>query len=839
MKKTIQINIAGVVFNIEEDAYEKLSNYLRAIQQYFSSYEGSQEIVSDIEARIAEKFWIKDKSDVSSQVITLEGVNDLIKSMGNVADFEAIQEEEDLKTSAHTKSESRSFAETGTPAEEKTTFGGQQSTTAGSGPKRLYRDVKRKALGGVLAGLAHYFNVDVVWMRIIFLFIFLGIPPLIDDLAPFSGFVFLAYFVCWLVFPASTTLTEDEKIKKFYRDKDNKVLGGVASGLAAYFGVDVTVIRLLFVLGVLLFGTGFLAYIILWIVAPKAQTLTQKMEMKGEPVTLSNIETNIKESLKVDKTAPENALTKILLFPFRLIAVVIKGIGEILKNLGPVARVLSGIALMVFALVILAGVIASVAAFFGMVSGFEGTEFFDNGPFRSLADDIHPMTGFFAFLASFTPFLALLLVGLILITNRRIGTRNFWISLLGLWLAGLMGTGILATKYALNFKKKSKVEVTKNFPLPTQTLLLDSYDNHDDNFDGFEVNNRVSVELEGYEGTDLKLEQRFEAHGRTKADAEKNARNVIYDVKQKDSVLIFNEELLLAENARIRGQDLDMTLFIPYDKTFKLTRRFYYEVFNRWHNDNFEVDGDDIDKYTFVMKRDSGMICRDCPKLSNEEREAIRDRNDHYDEDGNSFDMEVFDGKGQFEKKFDERNFSKVEVGGAFIVTVRQGDTYSVTADSDSQDNIDDLDIDVKGGTLEIEYRDKFSFNRRNERTRIIITMPKLEGLDLSGASTAKVIGFKDKSQDIDISLTGAVKAAIDVDANKIDLNATGAANADFRGSADKMDIDVTGACHIDARRMEINRVNADATGASRINLGKVKEMNSSHTSGASKITRE
>lgn len=832
MKKTIQINIAGVVFNIEEDAYDKLSNYLRSIQQYFASYEGNQEIVSDIEARIAEKFWIKDKADNTSQVITLEGVNDLIKSMGSVADFEAIEEEEDLKSSAFTAASSKGF--TGT-ADEKAGFGGQQTTTAG--PKRLYRDVKRKALGGVLAGLAHYFNIDVVWMRIIFLFLFLGIPPLIDDLAPISGFVFLGYFVCWIIFPPSTNLVEDEKIKKFYRDNDNKVLSGVASGLAAYFGVDVTVIRLLFVLGVLFFGTGLLAYIILWIVAPKANTLTQKMEMKGEPVTLSNIETNIKENLKVDKNAPENALTKILLFPFRLIAVVIKGIGEILKNLGPVARVLAGMVVMIFALSVLVAVVVSLAAFFGVMTGFEGNDFFDHTPFRVFAEDIHPMTGFFAFLASFTPFLALLLVGLILLTNRRIGTRNFWISLLGLWLAGLMGTGILATKYALNFKKKGKVEVTKNFALPTQTLVLDAYDNTDD--DGFEVTNRVSVDLAGYEGADLKLEQRFEAQGRTKADAEKNARSVVYDVKQKDSVLVFDEDLLLSENARFRGQDLDMTLYIPYEKPFRLTGRFYNQVFNRWHNDNYEVDYDDVDKYTFVMKRDSGMICRDCPKLSEEEREAIRDRNDHYDEDGNSFNMEVFQGKGQFEKKFDVRDFSKIDVGGAFIVTVRQGDSYSVSADSDDQENLDDLDIDVKGNSLEIEYRDKFSFGRRNERTRINITMPKLQGLDLSGASTAKVIGFKDKNQDVDISLTGAVKAAIDIDARKIDLNATGAANADLRGTADRVDIDVTGACQIDTRKMEINQVNADATGASRIRLGKVKDLSSSHTSGASKISRE
>ncbi|WP_435357412.1 PspC domain-containing protein [Emticicia sp. SJ17W-69] len=833
MKKTIQINIAGMVFNIEEDAYDKLNNYLLSIKQYFSSYEGNQEIVSDIEARIAEKFWTNHKSD-SQPVISLDSVNDLIKSMGTVSDFEAIQEEEDLRNSSQPIKPKSTVSNA-----ESTTGDNTQSPNATAEPKRLYRDVKRKALGGVLAGLAHYFNIDVVWVRIIYLFLFLGLPPISDDLGPLSGFVFLGYFICWIVFPPNANLDEDKKIKKFYRDNDSKVLGGVCSGLAAYFGVDITVIRLLFVLGVFLFGTGFLAYIILWIVAPKAQTLTQKMEMKGEPVTLSNIESNIKESINVDKNAPENALTKILLFPFRLVGIIIKGLGEILKNLGPVARVLAGIVLMLFSLSILVAVVASIAAFFGVVSGIEGTEFFDNSPFKFFSQDIHPMTGFFAFLAAFTPFLALLLVGLILVSNRSIGTRNFWISLLGLWLAGLMGTGILATKYALNFKKKGKFEQTKNYPftLTGKTLVLSSNNNQDDDFDGMKIKNDVDISLEGYEGADLKLEQHFEASGRTRVEAEANAKNILYNISQKDSTLIFDQKILLPEKARFRGQDLEMTLYIPYEKPFKITRDFYHSVYRSdWNQRNFDIDGDDIDKYTFVMKRDSGMICRDCPKLSDDEREALNERD--YNDDESSFNYDVFENKGQHERKFDVKNFKKIEAGGAFVVTIRKGDTFSITADSDDEEELDDLDLDVDGNTLKISHKDKFSFNNRHHTVRFNITMPTLEAIDFSGASTVKAIGFKDKNQDLDIELTGASKAAIDVEVRRIDFNASGASKADLRGSADRMDMDISGACQIDATRMEINQVKAEANGASHASFGKVKDLNS-NTSGASKITRE
>eukprot|EP01098_Paradermamoeba_levis_P001456 TRINITY_DN11739_c0_g1_i1.p2 TRINITY_DN11739_c0_g1~~TRINITY_DN11739_c0_g1_i1.p2 ORF type:complete len:130 (+),score=1.10 TRINITY_DN11739_c0_g1_i1:505-894(+) len=98
MKKTISINISGVIFHIEEDGYDKLKNYLTTVQQYFSTYEDSQEIVTDIENRIAEKLLAKLKS-ADKQAVSLEDVNELIAAMGTIADFEAVEEEEVLVTS--------------------------------------------------------------------------------------------------------------------------------------------------------------------------------------------------------------------------------------------------------------------------------------------------------------------------------------------------------------------------------------------------------------------------------------------------------------------------------------------------------------------------------------------------------------------------------------------------------------------------------------------------------------------------------------------------------------------------------------------------------------------
>ncbi len=92
--------------------------------------------------------------------------------------------------------------------------------------------------------------------------------------------------------------TEESIPKQLFRDPDNKYIGGVCSGLAAYFNIDPTWVRLLFVLLIFAAGSTILAYIILWIVIPKAVTTADRLSMRGERVNLSNIEKSIKEDLR-------------------------------------------------------------------------------------------------------------------------------------------------------------------------------------------------------------------------------------------------------------------------------------------------------------------------------------------------------------------------------------------------------------------------------------------------------------------------------------------------------------------------------------------------------------
>src|SRR5690606_8573538 len=110
-----------------------------------------------------------------------------------------------------------------------------------------------------------------------------------------------------------------------------------------YFGVDAVLVRILFAVG-LFTGFGFLAYIILWISMPEAKSLTQRMQMQGEPVTLANIEHQVKKKLDVKEGEEESLIVRILLFPFKLLSAILSlgsaGARSIMQFAGEAIRVL-------------------------------------------------------------------------------------------------------------------------------------------------------------------------------------------------------------------------------------------------------------------------------------------------------------------------------------------------------------------------------------------------------------------------------------------------------------------------------------------------------------------
>ena len=193
MIKTFNINLAGQVFNINEDAYEQLSAYFNSLRTFYANEADKDEIIRDIESRFAELFLVKGKN----YIVTKGDAMEVINMMGNPQDFDEEKQQENTKETQQTTATAASSAVT----------------------KRLYRDSDNGLLAGVCAGLSAYLGInDAIWLRLAFIALtFIGI------------------------------------------------------------------------------GSPLLIYIILAVVMPKAETAAQKLEMRGEPINLSNIEKKIKD----------------------------------------------------------------------------------------------------------------------------------------------------------------------------------------------------------------------------------------------------------------------------------------------------------------------------------------------------------------------------------------------------------------------------------------------------------------------------------------------------------------------------------------------------------------
>ncbi len=290
MKKVININFQGRVVPIEETAYDILKQYVEALRRFFANEEGKEEIINDIESRIAELF--AEVLKKGSTCITDIDVNNIITSMGRPEDFEG--EEEHAKTQLG--------------GEQKQQNGYQQQANQqqfNGEPRRLFRDENHKVLGGVCSGIANYFGIDKIVIRIIAILLF--------------SIFFIPYLIVWIAVPSSATKVIGSPRKRLFRDMDDKIIAGVASGLGNYFGVSAWIPRVIFLVPFLSFITRWnhwdlfdfphflslsfspgatIIYIILWLILPEAITSADKLEMKGQPVDLNSIKQTIQTDME-------------------------------------------------------------------------------------------------------------------------------------------------------------------------------------------------------------------------------------------------------------------------------------------------------------------------------------------------------------------------------------------------------------------------------------------------------------------------------------------------------------------------------------------------------------
>lgn len=530
MNKTVSVNISGFIFNIEEIAYEKLSRYLNTIRGYFSESSGAEEIIEDIEARIAELF--QEKISNNYQVIKLKDVNEVIAVMGEPEEYIDGEIDEVI-------------------LEEKENFSSKE----------------RK-----------------------------------------------------------------NKYRKIYRDPDDKVLGGVCSGIGYYFGIDPIWIRLLFVILVVGFGTGFLLYIILWIIIPQANSASEKLEMKGNPVTAENIGKQVEEEIsnlkkkfnkKEDGVDPgesrvSSGISNFFSFLGKLLRLLFNSLGKVL-----------GFLFILLGLTVLTSLAFSLGSGGEYIGIFQSDNFHINYPdFLELFPQVMEHKGWFYFVSIITigiPFVALIFLGFNMLTNFTYKIRGLGIALFIIWfvvsISSVFLVGSVVKDYVNEYDEKSTIVLEE---ITGDTIILEVLNDdlyfvdrakHFNDLDFIKViDDRIflgnpELDVQKSKTDEFQLIVYKESRGRNRAAARENLQTLEYDYMTVGNLISFAPYFSIAKEQGYHFEELRLRLLVPEGKSIFLqegSERVIYDidnVTNTW-------DLDMIGKVWTMTAR--GLECIDC-----------------------------------------------------------------------------------------------------------------------------------------------------------------------------------------------------------------------------------
>lgn len=479
MNKTVNINIGGFFFHVDEDAYQKLSTYFDAIKRSLSNTSGKDEIMKDIEMRVAELFTERQKSD--KHVISILDVEQVITIMGQPEDYRIDDDAESPKNE---------------------TFYIPNKT------KKLYRDIDTNILGGVGAGLGHYLGVDAIWIRLLLIVLLIGSA-----------------------------------------------------------------------------GTMTFIYLIFWILLPEAKTTSERLEMRGEPVNLSNIEKKVREGF--DRVSEE--VQKIDYDKFGRHAKsgaekITSSFGELIQKLLHLFGKIIGAFILIISISTLASLIIGVLTV--------GTASFFFVPWQANVDAVLA-SGFplwlIVLLGTFAigiPFFFLMLLGLkLLVSNLKTMGSFAKYSLVALWFISV-GTLIFfginqarSSAYHGKVIEKINLNISENDTLQiklrhNENLSNDITDwtNLDfiENYQGsdFLYSNTVKIKVL-YTETELPYMQIEKlSKGKSTTDAKKRASKINYFYEIKENQIIFDNYLLTKLSNQSRDQEVILKLYLP--KGFKI-----------------------------------------------------------------------------------------------------------------------------------------------------------------------------------------------------------------------------------------------------------------------------
>lgn len=380
--------------------------------------------------------------------------------------------------------------------------------------------------------------------------------------------------------------------RRLFRDVDNKVLGGVASGISAYFGIDNVVWVRLGILMLMVFGgVGFLIYPIMWIVIPSAKTSADKLAMKGEPINVTSIAKKVEEEL-LDITDRITALSKDLGNKKKIdqhsfsisnqINTALSALGdvvlyflELVQNvLKPIISLALGFAIFILAICWLA--LIAVA--------FTGT---------SLIDLLGPQSIFLSYAGYISLFLliAIPLASIMMWITRyfrsyRVGKSYKW-GLSALWVASFVIVIMTGISIGHELRKMGFItsEVEYNLHDEPINIQLNSVEKSNDfvdiRFGPFVLSdNKVlfedfRVNILKSETDKLRLEKIQNSFGKNKANVEQNASQITYHTDYKEGLLLLDDYIGLSKSGKYRGQDLEINIYIPKNKLITIDSQLF------------------------------------------------------------------------------------------------------------------------------------------------------------------------------------------------------------------------------------------------------------------------
>ena len=554
MNKTINVNIGGRIFSVEEDAFAQLEKYLRTLRSSFEGHQSADEIISDIELRISELF--AERINESKQVIVIQDVEAVVTIMGKPEDY---LDEDDEDEREFTKAKSSKKYE-----------------------------------------------------------------------------------------------------KRVFRDPDGKIIFGVCGGLSAYFGWDPIILRAIFVLTTFVWGTGPLIYIILALIIPKAKTTAEKLQMKGEPVTVDNISKKVNESFSGMKDdikefgEKHDISSESVNSAGKQIGDVIgdffEAFGKFLKIILRVLGKVIGVFLFIGGAF---GLMAIITSLIGIDSFAEATGDREFMEFVKAMYTDSPKQGFFiigCFLTAGIPLIAMLLIGIRLLFTRIKYPGVIAISMVLLWILGM---GILTYSGAdLIRHRDTSTEFTQTLPLQldntidTLTLDIEGANSPRIKFrnrfmegsifyeggvtipwaDSTNVlyvgKNRITVRQSA--GKKFLLEVEKYAKGATDKEALMNAREIISHHQVSSDTLKISPYFVLGDGTRLLSQRTRYTLYVPIGKAVHFATRsedIIYDI----PNVSYTHDRDMIGK-TWVMTEE-GLKCTSCENRDEDNEETDVDAN--------------------------------------------------------------------------------------------------------------------------------------------------------------------------------------------------------------------